>query len=281
MSLPIFVVDAFVTESPFTGNPAAVCVLPEGECMAEGIERRLQGIAAEMNLSETAFVSPIALDDLPDLWHLRWFTPGSEVELCGHATIAAAHALRARGLGPEDLPITFRTRHRGDLVVRSVDGRESVALPVEPLREVEDADPAIFEGMGIERSRVVRTLEDDLVVVLDAAATVRSMRPDMRMLGRVEARGIAVTAPIEGDPDGAVVSSRYFAPGVSVDEDPVTGSLHSSLGLLWKDRFGDRFLARQDSPRGGIVAVDASRSSDGRVEIAGAARLVLVGAFVA
>lgn len=277
MSTPIAIVDAFVTDAPFTGNPAAVCMLPEGACGRTGIESRLQAIAAEMNLSETAFVSPVTAADATNTWDLRWFTPGEEVELCGHATIAAAHALRHREAIPPDTTITFRTRHRGDLHVRQVEGREWVALPVAPLETVEAPDAAIFEGLSIEACRVVRTLEADLVVVLEEAAVVRVMRPDMRVLGQVEARGIAVTAPLESDADGAVVSSRYFAPGVSVDEDPVTGSLHSSLGLLWRDRFGDRFLARQESSRGGLVMVDASEADSGRVEIAGQARLVLVG----
>lgn len=281
MSTPIAIVDAFVTDAPFTGNPAAVCMLPEDECGRTGIEPRLQAIAAEMNLSETAFVSPTTAGDAANTWDLRWFTPGEEVELCGHATIAAAHALRHREAIPPDATITFRTRHRGDLRVRQVEGRESVALPVAPLETVEAPDAAIFEGLSIDPARVVRTLEADLVVVLEDAAVVRAMRPDMRSLGRVEARGIAVTAPLDGDPDGAVVSSRYFAPGVSVDEDPVTGSLHSSLGLLWRDRCGDRFLARQESSRGGLVMVDASEADAGRVGIAGKARLVLAGEFVA
>ena len=123
-------------------------------------------------------------------------------------------------------------------------------------------------------------MEDDLVLVLDDSAAIESMRPDMRLLGEVKARGIAVTALLTGDPDGASVVSRYFAPGVSVDEDPVTGSLHASLGLLWRNEAGATFLARQASPRGGLVRVDATRGDEGLVSIAGAARLVLVGAFL-
>lgn len=280
MSLPIFVVDAFVTDAPFTGNPAAVCVMPAGESEAAGIEPRLQGIAAEMNLSETAFVSPLEDGEFPSTWSLRWFTPGDEVELCGHATIAAAHALRERGLAPAEDPITFRTRHRGDLIQTRVDGLEEVGLPATPLQEIADPDPRLFEGLGIEPGRVVRTMEDDLVLVLDDPAVIESMRPDMRRLGEVEARGIAVTAMLDADDEEAAVVSRYFAPGVSVDEDPVTGSLHASLGLLWRDRLGSRFLARQASPRGGVVLVDATRGESGVVSIAGAARLVLVGAFL-
>ena len=280
MSLPIFVVDAFVTEKPFTGNPAAVCVMPAGQSETPGIESRLQGIAAEMNLSETAFVSPLEEGEHPSIWSLRWFTPGDEVELCGHATIAAAHALRERGLAPPNDPITFRTRHRGDLRQTRAGGLEEVGLPATPLEEVEDPDPRLFEGLGIERARVVRTMEDDLVLVLEEAASIETMRPDMRVLGGVKARGIAVTARVDHDPDGAAVVSRYFAPGVSVDEDPVTGSLHASLGLLWQGELGPAFLARQASPRGGLIRVDATRGDEGVISIAGAARLVLVGAFL-
>lgn len=280
MSLPIFVVDAFVTEAPFTGNPAAVCVMPAGESDAVGVEARLQGIAAEMNLSETAFVSPLEDGEHPSAWSLRWFTPGDEVELCGHATIAAAHALRERGLAPAEDPITFRTRHRGDLVQRRVEGLEEVGLPATPLEEVTNPDPRLFRGLDLDPVRVVRTMEDDLVLVLEDPAVIESMRPDMRCLGEVKARGIAVTSLLEDHSDEASVVSRYFAPGVSVDEDPVTGSLHASLGLLWRDRLGPTFLARQASPRGGLVRVDAGRGESGVVSIAGAARLVLVGAFL-
>lgn len=280
MSLPMFVVDAFVTDAPFTGNPAAVCVMPAGESEAPGIESRLQGIAAEMNLSETAFVSPVEDGERPSAWSLRWFTPGDEVELCGHATIAAAHALRERQLAPSDDPITFHTRHRGRIVQNRIDGLEEVGLPATPLEEVSAPDRRLFEGLGIEDTRVVRTMEDDLVLVLDDPKGIEAMRPDMRVLGGVEARGIAVTSLTDGDPDGASVISRYFAPGVSVDEDPVTGSLHASLGLLWRDELGPTFLARQASARGGLVRVDATRGDEGLVSIAGAARLVLVGAFL-
>ena len=280
MSLPIFVVDAFVTDAPFTGNPAAVCVMPAGESEAPGIESRLQGIAAEMNLSETAFVSPVEDGERPSAWSLRWFTPGDEVELCGHATIAAAHALRERQLAPSDDPITFHTRHRGRIVQNRIDGLEEVGLPATPLEEVSTPDRRLFEGLGIEGTRVVRTMEDDLVLVLDDPKGIEAMRPDMRVLGGVEARGIAVTSLTDADPDGASVISRYFAPGVSVNEDPVTGSLHASLGLLWRDELGSTFLARQASARGGLVRVDATRGDEGLVSIAGAARLVLVGAFL-
>ena len=138
-------------------------------------------------------------------------------------------------------PITFRTRHRGDLIQNRVDGLEEVGLPATPLQEIAEPDRRLFEGLGIDDARVVRTMEDDLVLVLEESARIESMQPDMRVLGAVEARGIAVTALLEGDPDGASVVSRYFAPGVSVDEDPVTGSLHASLGLLWRGELGPTF----------------------------------------
>ncbi len=280
MPLPIFVVDAFVADAPFTGNPAAVCVMPAGKSESPGIEPRLQAIAAEMNLSETAFVSPLEEGTHPAVWSLRWFTPGDEVELCGHATLAAAHALRERGLAPPEDPIVFRTRHRGELVQTRIDGLEEVGLPATPLQEIVDPDRRLFEGLGIDDARVVRTMEDDLVLVLDDSGSIESMRPDLRLLGEVKARGIAVTALASGEPDGPSVVSRYFAPGVSVEEDPVTGSLHASLGLLWRHEVGPRFLARQASRRGGLVRVDATRGDEGLVSIAGAARLVLAGAFL-
>lgn len=281
MSTPIFIADAFVTDDPFTGNPAAVCVLPEGGVHDLATDDRKLAIAAEMNLSETAFVAPVEDAEFPSTWDLRWFTPGSEVELCGHATMAAAHSLRERGLAPTESPITFRTRFRGDLLAMRRDGREAIRLPVAPLEEIEPV-PGLVEAMGIEPQRIVKTLENDLVLVLEDPTSILACRPDMRALEAIEARGMAITAlAAEGESDGAQVVSRYFAPGVSVPEDPVTGSLHSSLGLLWSPVLGPRFLARQASTRGGLVAVDASHADDGVVEISGRVRMAVVGAFLA
>lgn len=280
MSIPITIVDAFVTDDAFTGNPAAVCILPPGGCDAPGVESRFLDIASEMNLSETAFVAPIEDPESTAGWMLRWFTPGEEVELCGHATIASAHTLREKGLANATEPIVFRTRHRGDIVAVRTDGYESVGLPASPLEEVASPDRRLFEGLGTDPVRVVRTLEDDLVLVLDDPGVIERMNPDMRVLGEVKARGIAVTALAKGGSDGISVVSRYFAPGVSVDEDPVTGSLHASLGLLWRDDLGPTFLARQASARGGLVRVDATNADEGIVRVAGRARLVMDGLFL-
>lgn len=280
MSIPITIVDAFVTDHAFTGNPAAVCILPPGGCDAPGVESRFLDIASEMNLSETAFVAPIEDPESAAGWMLRWFTPGEEVELCGHATIASAHTLREKGLADASSPIIFRTRHRGDIVAVRTDGYESVGLPASPLEEVASPDRRLFEGLDIGPVRVVRTLEDDLVLVLEDPAVIERMIPDMRLLGEVKARGIAVTALARDRPDGARVVSRYFAPNVSVDEDPVTGSLHASLGLLWRDDLGPTFLTWQGGPRGGRVRVDATTADAGIVRVAGRARLVLDGVFL-
>ena len=280
MSIPILIVDAFVTDGPFTGNPAAVCILPPGGCDEPGVESRFQDIAAEMNLSETAFVAPIADAGSSSGWMLRWFTPGEEVELCGHATIATAHALREKRLVDAVGPIVFRTRHRGDIVAVRINGYESVGLPASPLEEIASPDPRLFQGLGTDPVRVVRTREDDLVLVLDDPDVIEPMKPDMRLLGEVRSRGIAVTALAHDDPEGASVVSRYFAPGVAVDEDPVTGSLHASLGLLWRTELGPTFLARQASARGGLVRVDATTADEGIVRVSGRARMVLDGVFL-
>lgn len=279
MSTPLFIVDAFVTDGPFTGNPAAVCVLPPGAVDSSELDSRMQAIAAEMNLSETAFVSPRGEGAMVDAWSIRWFTPGEEVALCGHATIAAVHALRSRGLAPMEAPIRLHTRRRGELVATRIGSLEAVDLPATPLVEVAQVDPVLFEGLGIGPSRVTRTLEEDLVVVLEDPDVIEAMRPDMRALAAIPARGIAVTAlsKSSAESDGPRVVSRYFAPGVAVDEDPVTGSLHASLGLLWRETLGPRFLARQASARGGLVRVDARRGDEGIVEVAGDARMVVVG----
>ncbi|MDE0888169.1 MAG: PhzF family phenazine biosynthesis protein [Phycisphaerales bacterium] len=146
MFLPIFVVDAFITDPPFTGNPAAVCVLPLGECDAADIESRLQGIAAGMNLSETAFVAPLEKGDRPNRWALRWFTPNAEVELCGHATLAAAYALRERGLDGRETGRGANTAESARRIENPINmDRHQARLSSNLLRECSTIKKSLFD----------------------------------------------------------------------------------------------------------------------------------------
>lgn len=259
MPQTIVQVDAF-TDRAFSGNPAAVCVLP-----GPRDEAWMQAVAREMNLSETAFLHPEA-----NGYRLRWFTPSVEVDLCGHATLASAHVLWEDGhLAPGDVA-RFHTRS-GVLTARR-DGEwiemEFPALPASPT----DPPPELGRALGVE-PRCVGRSRFDLLVELDDEATVRSLEPDLGLLRRIDARGVIVTARADGGEFDFV--SRFFAPQVGVDEDPVTGSAHCVLGPYWQQRLGrDEFLAYQASPRGGVVRV----AVDGpRVRLAGRAVTVLRG----
>ncbi|MDH3402652.1 MAG: PhzF family phenazine biosynthesis protein [Acidobacteriota bacterium] len=259
----IFQVDAF-TERPFAGNPAAVCPLagPAGE-------RWMQDVAREMNLSETAFFWPEG-----EALRLRWFTPGGEVELCGHATLATAHVLWETGRLEPAAPASFATlsgrlgAHRdGDFVVL-----DFPALPGEPV----PAPAGLVEALGASPAAVSRA-RFDLLVELASAAAVRALAPDFRALAALDCRGVAVTAP--GDDGEHDFVSRFFAPRYGIDEDPVTGSAHCQLAPYWAPRLGkERMLAYQASARGGVVRV-AVRGD--RVELAGRAVTVLRGRLAA
>lgn len=259
MALQIFQVDAF-TDKPFRGNPAAVCVLPEA-----GEERWMQAVAMEMNLSETAF-----LHGVEDGYNLRWFTPAVEVDLCGHATLASAHILWQTGLLKPDEQARFHTRSglltaqpRGELIEL-----DFPATPESPTA----APDRLEEALGLKAKYVGKTRFDYLVEA-DSARTVRALQPDFTLLRRLPVRGIIVTSADEtGEYDFV---SRFFAPASGIDEDPVTGSAHCSLGPFWRQRLGkDQFNAYQASPRGGMVRVQVQ---DDRVLLGGKAVTVMRG----
>lgn len=255
MRLPVYQVDAF-TSRLFSGNPAAV--MPLESWLPDAM---LQAIAAENNLSETAYVVREGTG-----WRLRWFTPGVEVALCGHATLATALVLRDRLKLWRD-KIAFETRS-GTLVVTEDGERLALDFPSQPPKPV--AAPAGLEAaLGAKPVEVLQ--EIDLVCVFESARQVRELRPDPRALARIDARGVIVTAP--GDDCDFV--SRFFAPRVGVDEDPVTGSAHCKLIPYWSKRLGRRELfARQVSARGGeLWCVDRGE----RVTIAGQGVMFLEG----
>jgi len=252
-------IDAF-TDRPFGGNPAAVCLLDEARD-----ERWMQNVAAEMNLAETAFVSRDG-----ETWDLRWFTPLVEVALCGHATLASAHALWTEGLvGPNDA-IRFGTRSGILTCTRSGDLIEMdfPATPPEPA----EAPEGLVETLGITPSYVGRSIHDKFVLV-ESEAVLRSLEPDFARLRKIPARGVIVTCASD---DGRFdFLSRFFAPAAGIDEDHVTGSAHCCLAPFWSERLGKTTMtAYQASRRGGIVHL---RVAADRVVLAGQAVTVLDG----
>ncbi len=267
MGLPLCQVDAF-TREPFSGNPAAVCVL---ESWLE--DARLQAIAAEMNLSETAFVIPSALESGGEA-PLRWFTPTHEVDLCGHATLATAHALWSSGRASTTRAIRFRSRVHGALsCARAPDGAITLDFPRDPPRRA--APPSgLLEALGrpsVSESWICRS--GQLIELADPDA-VRSLAPDFAALAEIELDGVAVTSAARPE-SGVDFVSRYFAPRFGIPEDPVTGSLHCALTPLWAGRLGrERLVARQLSRRGGELRVALVGE---RVEITGHAVTVLRG----
>jgi PhzF family phenazine biosynthesis protein len=262
-AVPIFVADAF-TDRPFHGNPAAVCFLP-----GPRPDRWLQDVAAEMNLAETAFLLPEA-----DGFRLRWLTPVAEVDLCGHATLASAHILWQEGRAQPDSPIRFHTRSG---VLTAAPRRDGIALDFPATPPAAAEPPAgLVEALGLSPRFVGRT-QFNYLIECDTAAVVRQARPDFRRLRDVEvgARGIIITARSD-DPAFNFVS-RFFAPRLGVDEDPVTGSAHCSLGPFWAERLGRTALVGyQASARGGVVRVEVGGE---RVQLIGQAVTVWRGAL--
>ena len=257
MGLTITQVDAF-TATPFTGNPAAVYILPQARD-----EHWMQNVASEMNLSETAF-----LVRQSDGYALRWFTPTVEVDLCGHATLASSHVLWEAGLLKPDEEARFHTRSGLLTATRQGDWIELnfPATPVEPA----EAPADLLQALGVSATYVGKNRFDYLIEV-DSEATLRAMQPDYSLLLTVPARGVIVTSRAS-DYDFV---SRFFAPNVGVNEDPVTGSAHCSLAPYWSRKLGkDALHAYQASARGGTLRV---RVDGDRVRIAGQAVTVLRG----
>jgi PhzF family phenazine biosynthesis protein len=235
-----FQVDAF-TDRPFAGNPAAVCLLNR-----EADTAWMQAIAAEMNLSETAFVRR-----LDDGFSLRWLTPKVEVDLCGHATLASAHVLWTEGVVTDSEAIRFHTKSGVLTCTRSQDLIE-LDFPATAPQAVEPP-PGLLEALGVDSAIVAKT-RFDYLVLLDQERTLRTLSPDFRKLVGLKTRGIIVTARSD-DPRFDFVS-RFFAPAAGVDEDPVTGSAHCCLAPFWAERLGKTELTGfQASLRGGIVYV--------------------------
>ena len=265
MPIELFQVDAF-SSRPFAGNPAAVCLLQEAR-EAEW----MQAVAAEMNLSETAFLLP-----QEDGYSLRWFTPGAEVNLCGHATLASAHVLYETDRLSPDETARFHTRS-GLLTASSEKGWIEMNFPALPPQPVEPP-PELITALGLgDKPAYVGFDGEDYLVVVGSEAIVRALQPDFDALLAIESRGVSVTS--RSDTADFDFVSRFFAPWVGINEDPVTGSAHCCLGHYWAQELGkETLIAYQVSPRGGILQV---RPSGDRVALRGQAVTVLAGQLLA
>lgn len=265
MTQRITVVDAF-TDQPFSGNPAAVCLLS-----GPADEAWMRAVAGEMNLSETAFLHVI---EGQGAFSLRWFTPAIEVDLCGHATLAAAHVLWTDQHLGLDREIRFLTRsgwlsamRRGDEIDLDFPELPTTAMP----------GPGGLETALGAKIRNAASTGMDLLVEVESEAVVRSLSPDMGFLATLPVRGVIVTS-LATTP-GYDFVSRFFAPQCGIPEDPVTGSAHCALAPYWGGRLGKaEMVGHQASPRGGVVRV---LRRDGRVTLGGRAVTVLRGELLA
>jgi PhzF family phenazine biosynthesis protein len=235
MRVPIYQVDAFAS-GLFRGNPAAIC--PLNQWLPD---QMLQSIAAENNLAETAFYIPAG----PGKYGLRWFTPGVEIDLCGHATLATAAVILDLRKETDRSPLVFVTQKSGELTVAREGDMYTLDFPSRPPAEC-PASPLLVEALGAEPRQILAAR--DYLCVFETEAQVRALRPNMLKLCEIDRFACIVTAPGED----ADFVSRFFAPAKGVPEDPVTGSAHTTLIPYWSKRLGKKKLfARQVSPRGG------------------------------
>lgn len=255
-------VDAF-TARPFGGNPAAVCWLEESADATW-----MQRVAAEMNLAETAFVRRLASG-----FELRWFTPTIEVDLCGHATLASAHAIWTAGIIAEGEPIPFHTRSGVLTCARNGEWIE-LDFPATPAAAI-DEPAGLATALGAKPMAVLQS-KFDYVAVFTSAAEVRALRPDFRKLGEFPVRGVIATA-LSDDPRYEFIS-RFFGPASGIDEDPATGSAYCSLLPYWSAKLNKtEMTAFQASARGGVIRL---RLNSDRVILGGQAVTIWEGALL-
>ncbi|GAA2527752.1 MULTISPECIES: PhzF family phenazine biosynthesis protein [Streptomyces] len=245
----IRIVDAF-TDRPFAGNPAGVLLLD-----AFPDDTWLQNVALEVNHAETAFAHPLPEGGEAD-WALRWFTPATEVAMCGHATLATAHVLHTTGA--HEGPVRFATRSGVLVAAPGEDGSVTLDFPTAPLTPV-DIPEGVADALGAAPRAACDTGPHvgDLLVEVADEKTVHALRPDLKALGAHSARGIIATARAEDPARGYDFVSRCFFPNVGIDEDPVTGSAHTALAPYWAERLGaTRLTGLQASSRSGLVRTE-------------------------
>ncbi len=256
--IPVYQVDAFTTQL-FTGNPAAICPLDHWLS-----ELTMQSIAMENNLAETAFIVPYE-----DGYHIRWFTPTTEVDLCGHATLAAAYVFFTV-LQYDQSEIRFFSKSGWLTVTKETNGKFTLDFPADPPNIIEEPEASIFSGLGIAATKVYKG-KFDYLLELENEEQVRQLNPDFRVLSTLSSRGLIVTAPgSEAD-----FVSRCFFPQSGIDEDPVTGSAHCMLTMYWHGKTAKTtFKAIQLSARKGWLDCTTDGS---RVFMSGSAVLFLQG----
>lgn len=282
MGLSIVTVDAF-TDVPFAGNPAAVCVLPAGKAD----EKWMQDVAREMNLSETAFLrsrdgtGPEGGSKARGFksFDLRWFTPAVEVDLCGHATLASAHVLWEEGHAAANEKLHFHTRSGLLKAQRSVEGEKTwieLDFPATPDRPFRGSTGILSKALRT-KPLYVGSYGSDYLVEVESESVLRKLSPDFGLLKTLPVRGVLATClpSASTKAKGYDFVSRFFAPRVGIDEDPVTGSAHCCLGPFWGRRLGKQeLLGYQASSRGGSVGV---RMRGARVILKGGAVTVMKG----
>ncbi len=272
--IPIYQIDAFANE-PFRGNPAAICLISENYP-----DITLQKIAAEMNLSETAFLYVSNIDEIKELnrFRLRWFTPQVEVKLCGHATLATSHLL-FHLLKIDSNSVTYETLS-GELIASKTEDGVILNFPMhEP--EITESIPTLLDALGVKTAEAFAYSKGvtDMLIELDSKEIISGLKPDFERLKRLslsfEVRGVIVTARGVENYD---FISRFFAPWVGINEDPVTGSAHTILAPYWAKKLGKKEMkGYQMSERGGEITVKILENN--RVELIGKSILVLKGEF--
>ncbi|MGD1866670.1 MAG: PhzF family phenazine biosynthesis protein [Phormidesmis sp.] len=271
VGLTITQVDAF-TNKPFSGNPAAVCVTQQP--LEDGL---MQAIAAEMNLSETAFLYPVEGG-----YSLRWFTPAVEVDLCGHATLASAHVLWSEGHLASDEVARFNTRSgwlSAEKITKETAGITEdwiqMNFPSQPVETSQYVLPQLVKSLCCGGNiRAVAKNAVNYLVEIQSEAALKGLNPDFIAIEKLPVQGIIATALADGDEYDFV--SRYFGPAVGIDEDPVTGSAHASLAPYWQEKLGkSSMMAQQVSDRGGVLHVTCEENN--RVKISGQAVTVFKG----
>lgn len=261
--MKLFKVDAF-TDKPFAGNPAAVCLLAQPKS-----ETWMQHIAQEMNLSETAFIHPV----IDGGYNLRWFTPVTEVDLCGHATLATAHVLWEINYLTTHEEARFHTKS-GLLTAKRKESWIELNFPAEVAQAAET--PAdMSKALGVKPVFVGKN-RFDYIIEVESEEVLRNIQPNFDLLAKLPARGIIVTS-LSANPAYDFVS-RFFAPASGIDEDPVTGSAHCCLGPYWQQKLNKNSLVGfQASKRGGIVKV---KVNENRVFLTGQAVIILRGELI-